>query len=477
LPAAGEARADWQIVSDVGAALGHPDAFSFTSAADGFREHAALSAFENNGTRPFDLGGLSQLTDADYDALEPVQWPLSKEGVAKGLPEYQTPGFQSVVAEASALEAPQVPGDWRCVARTGSPAGCTKAEASATTAVHLATPSGKGGQGTARLFTDGRFATPDHRANFVAIHPQQSAQQPTTAFPLVVNTGRIRDQWHTMTRTGLAPRLWQHRAEPFIEAHPADLVDGELEDGQLARLQGPAGAFVGRVRVTESQRPGEVFIPIHWNQQFSGDALASQLMAPEIDPVSGQPDSKHGIAQLEPMPIRWEARLLCRDTHPRNWQADHWSRVPLDGCDSWWLAGKATHQWQTTAQSWLGGAPQVIMADPVAGRFRAARFQGGRLLAVLIVEPVGASVPDLGWLAGCFKKDTLDPAERRAILACRDAQQPDVGPIVCSCFQVGEKQIQTAIENGAGSVEALGESLRCGTNCGSCLPELKGLVG
>jgi assimilatory nitrate reductase catalytic subunit len=117
------------------------------------------------------------------------------------------------------------------------------------------------------------------------------------------------------------------------------------------------------------------------------------------------------------------------------------------------------------------------MADPVAGRFRAARFQGGRLLAVLIVEPVGASVPDLGWLAGCFKKDTLDPAERRAILACRDAQQPDVGPIVCSCFQVGEKQIQTAIENGAGSVEALGESLRCGTNCGSCLPELKGLVG
>ncbi|BES69267.1 nitrate reductase [Marinobacter nanhaiticus D15-8W] len=408
LPLAGEARPDWWIMSSVARELGYGDAFDYNCPADIFREHARLSAFENTA-RPFDLGGLSGLSNDQYESLEPIQWPVNDRF-----------------------------------------------------------PSGR-----TRIFDDGQFATTDGRAGFVAIQPQAPVTKADTDYPMIVNSGRIRDQWHTMTRTGRAARLWQHRAEPFIDVHPNDLEKRGLNAGQLGRLQGPAGEFIGRIQAVTEQREGEVFIPIHWNQQFSAQALASDLMAAVVDPVSGQPESKHGVARLEAFEARWEARLLCRPGHTGLWQADQWSKVPLDGCESWWLAGKDEADWSDWAARWLGGTPQLEMSDAAAGRYRAARFHQGRLLAVLIAEPAGGSLPDLAWLAQCFTRDELTAGERRAILAGRDAEQPDIGPVVCSCFQVGEKQIDAAIRDGADSVDALGAAMKCGTNCGSCVPELK----
>ncbi len=409
LPLAGEAKPDWWIISRMGQALGHGAAFDYQAPVDIFREHAALSAFENDGQRAFDLGGLSRIPAADYDALAPIQWPVNAQH-----PE-----------------------------------------------------------GGARLFGDGRFATADHRARFVAISPESPHQRPDADYPLIVNSGRIRDHWHTMTRTGRAARLWQHRAEPFIEVHPDDLARLGLEAGQLGQLDGPWGRFAGRIQSVPEQRRGEVFVPIHWNRQFASDALASRLMGAVVDPVSGQPESKHGVARLTALNTRWEARLLCSPDFPRYWQAEQWARVPLDGCESWWLAGEQTPDWPDWAGRWLGGRPQIEMADARVGRYRAARFHQGRLLALLMVEPAGCAFPDLGWLAGCFARESLSVNERRAILAGRDADQPDIGPVVCSCFQVGQKQIEAAVEAGADSVESLGDKLRCGTNCGSCLPEIR----
>ncbi len=412
LPNTGDAMPDWWIISAVGRALGHESAFSFENPASVFREHARLSAFENDGRRPFNLSALAALTDDEYEALAPCQWPVTEENP----------------------------------------------------------------NGLERLFADGRFATADKRAHFVPIQPALPAQQPDSQHPLVVNSGRIRDQWHTMTRTGRTARLWQHRAEPFIDVHPDDAAKADLKQGQLGRLKGRLGDFVGRVMVTDAQRAGEVFIPIHWNQQFSSTGLASSLMAPDVDPISGQPESKHGVARLERFPARWEARLLCRETHPRMWQAAQWSKVPLEGCESWWIAGEEAVDWSTTAARWLGGMPQIVMSDPSTGRFRAARFYQGRVLAVLLVEPPEGVLPDLAWLASCFGKESLTSAERRAILAGRDAELPDIGQIICSCFQVGQKQIEAAIQAGTGSVTGLGDALKCGTNCGSCIPELKKLI-
>ena len=137
-PLPGRARPDWWIVTQVARRMGFAGAFPYEDPAAIFREHAALSAFENHGERAFDLGTLAALDQEAYDALEPVQWP-----VPEGRP-----------------------------------------------------------QGTARLFADGRFATPDGRARFVPVRHRPPAHRPDRDRPMLLNTGRLRDQWHTMTRTG-----------------------------------------------------------------------------------------------------------------------------------------------------------------------------------------------------------------------------------------------------------------------------------
>ena len=158
LPLPGEAKPDWWIVSEVAAKLGFADAFAYRSAADVFREHAALSAFENDGTRDFDIGALAALSDDEYDALSPVQWPM--------------------------------------------PAGTEPGET--------------------RFFANGGFFTADRKGRFIAPEPPALKEATSADFPLRLNTGRIRDQWHTMTRTGMSPRLATHLPEPFVEVHPDD---------------------------------------------------------------------------------------------------------------------------------------------------------------------------------------------------------------------------------------------------------------
>ncbi|WP_312846287.1 nitrate reductase [Marinobacter arenosus] len=423
LPLPGEVRPDWWILSAVARELGHGQAFDYQTPAAIFREHAALSglaAREAYGQRKFDIGALNDLSEAGYDLLAPVQWPL--------------------VVDASGQLS-----------------------------------------GTRRLYSDGVFSTPDGRARLVPVSTITSGQVPTPVHPIVVNTGRIRDQWHTMTRTALAPRLLAHRQEPFIEVHPDDARPLNLRDGDLGRLTGEdSAAYVGRVRVTEDQRPGEVFVPIHWNRRFASEATATSLMMPVTDPVSGQPEGKHGVASLAPEPTRWQARLMRRPGH--NWQPDqarpdgYWSRQPLSHSESWWLAGHQPVDWAREVEAWLGGAPQVLMGDPACGRFRAARILDGKLQAVLLVDTAAADLPDLAWLDECFGAERLSREQRQCLLAARSVDTEDVGDLVCSCFQIGEKQIESAIRAGQHSVEALGEALKCGTNCGSCVPELRGLL-
>ncbi len=171
LPLPGEARPDWWIVSEVAQRLGFTAAFNYRNPAEVFREHAALSAFENNGRRDFDIGALASLPDEAYDALDPVMWPL----------------------------------------RAGQP------------------------QQDRRFFSAGDFFTDDGRARFVA--PERpDPQQASGDYPLRLNSGRVRDQWHTMTRTGSSPRLGAHLPEPFVEIHPADAKVYKLADGGFAKV-------------------------------------------------------------------------------------------------------------------------------------------------------------------------------------------------------------------------------------------------
>ncbi|TFH85611.1 nitrate reductase [Billgrantia azerbaijanica] len=438
VPPPGEARHDWWIISEVARRLGFGAAFAYAHPSEIFDEHARLSGFENTpdlrteGTRLFDISGLAGLDRAAYDALSPIQWPVT-------------------------AEAPL---------------------------------------GTARLFTDGRYATPDGRARLVPVRPRAPAQALSAARPLRLNTGRIRDQWHTMTRTARAPRLMNHRPEPFIELHPDDALAHGVGDQQLARLRGAGGDYVGRVRIARGQRRGEVFVPMHWNDRFSHQARCNGLLAAHLDPLSGQPESKHGAVALAPQAVGWEATLLVaadQEGRTPEWcdGTSYWARIPLAHAERWQLAGgapgsarggvkeKASRDWLAWVQQVLPVAPSLWCEDPAGERLRAAGLDGGRLRWWLMVGPP-AELPGLAWLderfAEAARGEALDTARRRRLLAGCDDGVADAGPVVCSCHQVGQRCILDAIRGGDRSVEALGARLACGTQCGSCVPELKALI-
>jgi len=127
-------------------------------------------------------------------------------------------------------------------------------------------------------FADGRFPTPDGRARLIAV-AQKPLPEPLRDWPMTLNTGRYRDQWHTMTRTGLAPKLARHREEPLVEVHPDDAAWLDLTDGGLARVGTPQGSSLYRVSISAGQRPGELFVPIHWTDRTATGGRTGLLPA------------------------------------------------------------------------------------------------------------------------------------------------------------------------------------------------------
>src|SRR6201747_1496002 len=235
LDPAGEARPDWWMLSEVAKRLGFGSAFAFNSAADVFREHAALSAFENGGARDFDLGGVARLSDDAFDAMAPIQWPMRWGEIE-----------------------PQ-----------------------------------------RRLLATGGFYTNDRKARFIAPEIPALRSETTAGRPLRLNTGRIRDQWHTMTRTGISPRLSQHLPEPFVEIHPGDAARAGVADGDFARVTTDYGQCTLKVVVSERQPRGRLFAPIHWSAENASAARVGALVGPFTDPFSGQPENKATPATFE----------------------------------------------------------------------------------------------------------------------------------------------------------------------------------
>ncbi len=411
VPASGEARPDWLIITQVAQRMGFARAFPYTRPAQIFREHAALSGFENGGARAFDISALAALSDAQYDALQPVQWPVNN-----------------------------------------------------------AAPNG-----TVRLFADGKFYTPTGRARMIAIAPRLPAVRVDEEFPLVLNTGRIRDQWHTMTRTGLVPRLNAHLFEPYVEVHEFDAH--QLVDGGLARLTSRFGTMLARVRVSTDQRAGSVFVPMHWSESFAKSSTVDALVAPITDPLSGQPESKHTPVRIEPYRPAWQGFVLSRS---RLRLPDTSYCASSQGAGYWRheMAGEIPPEdWRTWVETELPGRGEWSeYLDVAMGRYRAACLADGRLEAVFFIGP-DQRLPEREWLASLFAKPKLEPADLAGLLAARAPKGGNTGRTVCACYSVGEKTILDAIQSqGLKSVEAVGQCLKAGTNCGSCVPEIRSLL-
>ena len=413
LPAPGEARADWWQVCEVARRMGFARAFPYRHPAEIFAEHAALSGAGNDGGRDFDISAYAGITRPAYDALEPFRWPR---------------------------------------------------------------PAGRAAPGP-RFFADGGFFTRDRRAVMVPTPYRAPASSVSPRFPLVLNTGRIRDQWHTMTRTAKSATLMSHRPEPFVEVHPEDAARHGIEDAALVRVSSRHGSAVLRAVVTSELRPGTVFAPIHWSRQHASDASVGTLVGAHTDPVSAQPEFKFTPVAVAPFKAAWHgfAATLAR---PSTAGADYWAVArTATGWRTELAARDAPDDWAGAARRILGAGPAaelVTYCDHAAGRHRFACYSDDRLAGVLFVSRT--PVPETRNWAVARIGDAQ--ADRWTVLAGQaGGTVPDVGAIVCACFQVGQKQIAGAVESGAcASVADVGVHLGAGTNCGSCRPEIARLV-
>lgn len=312
------------------------------------------------------------------------------------------------------------------------------------------------------------FSTPNGKARLVPVAAAPLQHLPGRS--LALNTGRYRDQWHTMTRTGLSPKLSVHRPEPLVEVHRADARRHKLEDGGLARLVSAHGDSVYRVAVHDGQRQGELFVPMHWTDSQSAGGRTGRLVAPLTDPVSGQPAFKNVPVTVEPFLPDWRAFLVARDV-PQTPMADYWTKSRISGGWLVELAGRGDAD-----LSPLLPAGQVLEASDIRrGMVRYAVLgEDGHLDGALFVTRTG-QLPPRQWIMSVLGGTEASPAE---LLAGRPATpMPDRGPIVCVCFDVGTKTILRAIaDQSLQTVEQVGKALNAGTNCGSCRPALAQLL-
>jgi assimilatory nitrate reductase catalytic subunit len=320
-------------------------------------------------------------------------------------------------------------------------------------------------------FADGRFPTPDGKARLVTV-AQMPLEAPLAKWPLTLNTGRYRDQWHTMTRTGLSPRLSQHRREPLVEVHPADAAALGIAADDLVRVWTPQGTSVFRAALADSQRRGEVFVPIHWTDRQSTGGRTGLLPRPLVDPLSGQPGFKATPARLEKLAHEWRGFLIAREL-PDAIPAAYATRVRVT--QGWLVELAGDGDPAPLAKAVLPRGERVETVDRARGSLRVAVTAEGRLVAALFVMREGRT-PSREWLIAQLAAE--GGASAIELLAGRPAApQEDRGEIVCVCFDVGMKTIVEAIgAQGLHSVEAVGRALSAGTNCGSCRPAIRRLT-
>ena len=393
-PLAGEARPDWWIMTQVANEMGWCTAFAYDRPADIYREHARLSAYQNNGKRLFNLIDHAIPSNPEYDRMEPFRWG--------GVP-----------------------------------------------------------------FSDGRFPTPDGKARLVSVK-QMPFQDGLAQWPLTLNTGRYRDQWHTMTRTGLSPRLSQHRREPLVEIHPADAAEHGIAEDDLVQVSTPQGSSIFRAMLSPGQRRGEIFTPIHWTDEQSTGGRTGLLPRPLVDPHSGQPGFKLNPASIARHDVEWRGFMIAHEA-PNAIPAAYATKVRV--ANGWLveLAGKGDPLPLATGLMPKGDRVEAI--DTARGGIRMAVLRQGRLAAALYLTRDG-SLPSRDWLI-----DQLTSAQTPTsveLLAGRSANPaPDRGPIVCICFEVGMNTIvEAVISQSLMTTEAVGLALNAGTNCGSCRPAI-----
>ncbi|CDF93851.1 MULTISPECIES: nitrate reductase [unclassified Pseudomonas] len=423
--APGEARPDWAITVDFAQRLekrlrpGQPSLFAFDAPAQLFDEYKQLTR-----GRDLDLSGISH---GLIDQLGPQQWPF--------------------------------------------PEGATV--------------------GTARLYVDGIFPTDNGRARFVA-EPYRAARELRDArYPLTLNTGRLRDQWHGMSRTGTAAQLFGHVNEAVLSLHPAELQRQRLQPGDLVSLKSRRGAVIVAVDSDESVRPGQAFLPMHWGDRFLKGGV-NTLTQPAFDPLSKQPELKHSGVRLEPVNLPWQLFALIEGDVQQHLETlrplcEVFAYVSLS------LTGRERPALLIRAASAEAPDPALLQAideqlglidgpvlaydDPRRAIGKRVRIENGRITAIRLAGETLAR----HWLQNLWQEGRADEQLRRWLLAPLSAPPGNVGATtggsktLCNCLNVSQRAICAGIERGL-DLQGLKQELGCGTQCGSCVPEIKRLL-
>ncbi len=426
--APGEARHDWEIVVDfarrLGAKLDHPAAerlFPYADVEAIFNEHR-----ESTRGRDLDITGLS------YALLErqgPQQWPF---------PEGATAGKQ-------------------------------------------------------RLYEDGVFPTADGKARFVAVKHQPTADVPDADYPVSLLSGRMRDHWHGMSRTGTVPRLFNLEDEPVLAMHPCDMRHRGLQSGDLALVTNRRGEMVVRVAERAGLAKGRAWMPMHWGSQFMNSPGANALACDTTDPYSRQPELKHAAVQITRIELPYPLAVVrrCADQsealelleRARALLADFpYANVGLYGRTTPLVVfrGAAATALDDAAVARLdalfgldGQEGAIVYADAKRQVAKKAIARDGRLFGVRLAGETLAQ----HWLTQARAEDELDTGLIRFALAPSAKPPVSVAPrnIVCKCADVSDVQIGNELEGGAG-LPQLQERLKCGTFCGSCVPDIKRMI-
>jgi assimilatory nitrate reductase catalytic subunit len=450
VPAPGEARHDWEIVVDFArrleGKLHGPSLFPYRTPEAIWLEHR-----ETTRGRDLDITGL------DYPLLEqaPQQWPFP--------------------------------------------------------------PSARGGR--VRLYEDGVFPTADGKARFAAVHYRPVAEPRESRYPFSLTTGRLRDQWHGMSRSGTLGRLFGHVPEPAVQMHPQDLARLRLQDGDLVHVTSKRGSIVLPAQASSELQPSQAFIAMHWGPEFltgvssTGEPLAgvNAITTSAYCPTSKQPELKHAAVKILKAELQWtllaagwlprEDVLATREQlkalmalFPFASCVPFSSNAPLEQALAHERSGvlfrAAAYEpppdevlRRLEALLGLQRLETLRYVDQRKGQRRTVGVQReGKELRVEALLLAGDTSAE-GWLKALLLQQLPAQAYGRKLLAT-GAKAPVAvaarGKQVCSCFGVEAEAIERHVAGCEGSAEerlaSVQSALRCGTNCGSCVPELKRMV-
>ncbi|UFI46887.1 nitrate reductase [Pseudomonas savastanoi] len=344
--------------------------------------------------------------------------------------------------------------------------------------------------GTPRLYTDGIFPTDSGRAQFLS-EPYIAAKELRDAdYPLTLNTGRLRDQWHGMSRTGTAARLFGHVSEALLSLNPQDMRRHDLQPGDLVKLISRRGELLLPVGGDDSIACGQAFLPMHWGDRFLKGGV-NTLTQPAFDPVSKQPELKHSGVRIEKAYLPWQFFALIEG----NVQQQMERLRPL--CDvftylSMGLAGRERPALVIRAASaeapdpmllqhidqilGLNEGPVMAYDDPKRSIGKRVRIDNGRITAIRLAGETLAR----HWLQALWLEERIDASLRRWLLAPlssepgKDSTQPR-DKTLCNCMNVSQSAVMDGIGRGL-DLNQLKTQLGCGTQCGSCVPEIKRLI-